>query len=72
MLSPPDYEEIRVMPLEQAKLYDVRRAAAFYKTIRCSYGSGGISYSCQPFDIRPAFLQIRAAGRRLGGRPTPP
>ena len=67
VLSPPDYEEIRAMLLEQVKLYDVRRAAAFYKTIRCSYGSGGTSYSCQPFDIRRTFLQIRAAGRRLGG-----
>jgi DNA adenine methylase len=42
---------------------DVKRAAAFYKLIRLSYGSGCTSYGCQPFDIRKTFHLIwQAAG----------
>ena len=44
---------------------DVRRAAAFYKIIRYSYGSGCTSYSCQPFDVRKVFSLIREAAERL-------
>ena len=44
---------------------DVKRAAAFYKIIRYSYGSGCTSYGCQPFDIRKTFTIIWEANRRL-------
>lgn len=40
-------------------------AAAFYKIIRYSYGSGCTSYSCQPFDVRKVFSLIREAAERL-------
>ena len=44
---------------------DVKRAAAFFKLIRYSYGSGCTSYSCQPFDVRRAFHLIWEASCRL-------
>lgn len=43
----------------------MKRAAAFYKIIRYSYGSGCTSYGCQPFDIRKTFTIIWEANRRL-------
>ena len=51
--------------LEQAEPSDVWRAAAFFKLIRYSYGSGCTSYGCQPFDIRKVFAVIWEASRRL-------
>ena len=44
---------------------EVKRAAAFYKIIRYSYGSGCTSYGCQPFDIRKTFTILWEANRRL-------
>lgn len=64
-LSPPEYEEIRPLLLENAVMDDVKRAAAFYKLIRLSYGSGCTSYSCQPFDIRKTFHLLWEGSRRL-------
>ena len=51
--------------MERAAVGDVKRAAAFYKIIRYSYGSGCTSYGCQPFDIRKTFTIIWEANRRL-------
>ncbi|TCL54115.1 D12 class N6 adenine-specific DNA methyltransferase [Kineothrix alysoides] len=42
-----------------------QRAAAFYKLVRYSYGSGCTSYGCQPFDIRKTFHLIWQGSRRL-------
>ena len=64
-LSPPEFEEIRPILLENAEMNDVKRAAAFYKLIRLSYGSGCTSYGCQPFDIRKTFHLIWEGSRRL-------
>lgn len=64
-LSPPDYEEIRAIPLENAQMTDVKRAAAFFKLIRYSYGSGCTSFGCQPFDVRKCFDAIWQASHRL-------
>lgn len=64
-LSPPEYEEIRPILLENAVMNDVKRAAAFYKLIRLSYGSGCTSYGCQPFDIRKTFHLLWEGSRRL-------
>ena len=63
-LPPPEFEEIKAIMLEQAVPSDVWRAAAFFKLIRYSYGSG-YSYGCQPFDIRKVFAVIWEASRRL-------
>ena len=38
-LMPPDYEEVKKILLENAEVTDVKRAAAFFKLIRYSYGS---------------------------------
>lgn len=54
-LTPEACGEIRPILEERAGMYDVKRAACFYQLIRYSYGSGCISYGCQPFDIRRTF-----------------
>ena len=64
-LSPPDYEEIRAILLENAQMTDVKRAAAFFKLIRYSYGSGCTFFGCQPFDVRKCFDAIWQASHRL-------
>lgn len=64
-LSPPEFEEIRAIMLENAEVTDVKRAAAFFKLIRYSYGSGCTSYGCQPYDVRKGFAAIWQAARRL-------
>lgn len=64
-LPPPDFEEIRTILLKNAEITDVCRAAAFFKLIRYSYGSGCTSYGCQPFDVRKCFAAIWQASRRL-------
>lgn len=64
-LSPPDYEEISAILLENAQMTDVKRAAAFFKLIRYSYGSGCTSFGCQPFDVRKCFDAIWQASHRL-------
>ncbi len=60
-----EFEEVRAMLMENAEVTDVKRAAAFFKLIRYSYGSGCTSYSCQPFDVRRAFHLIWEASCRL-------
>ena len=64
-LKPAEFEEIKPILLENAEMDDIKRAAAFYKLIRYSYGSGCTSFGCQPFDIRKIFHSIWAANRRL-------
>lgn len=64
-LPPPDFEEIKAILLKNAEVTDVCRAAAFFKLIRYSYGSGCTSYGCQPFDVRKCFDAIWQASRRL-------
>ncbi len=60
-----EFDEIKNILLENAEVTDVKRAAAFFKLIRYSYGSGCTSYSCQPFDVRRTFQLIWEASRRL-------
>lgn len=64
-LPPPDYEEIKQILTERATMNDVKRAAAFFKLIRYSYGSGCTSFGCQPFDIRKTFHLLWQANIRL-------
>ncbi len=64
-LSGPQFEEIKDILMENAVMNDVKRAAAFFKLIRYSYGSGCTSYGCQPFDIRKTFHLIWSGSRRL-------
>lgn len=64
-LKEPEFAEIREILMENAKVGDVQRAAAFYKIIRYSYGSGCTSYGCKAFDIRKTFTILWEANRRL-------
>lgn len=64
-LPPPEYHEIRELLLDNAEVTDVKRATAFFKLIRYSYGSGCTSFSCQPFDVRKCFDAIWQVSRRL-------
>lgn len=64
-LPEPEFEDLKELMEENARPSDVRRAAAFYKLIRYSYGSGCTSYGCQPFDVRKTFQLIHDASRRL-------
>ena len=64
-LPEPDFEEIRAILMENAEVTDVKRAAAFFKLIRYSYGSGCTSYGCKNFDVRKCFDTIWQASRRL-------
>lgn len=64
-LNEPEAEEIRKLLTERAEAGDVKRAAAFYKVIRYSYGSEGTSFSCKSFDIRNAFCTLWEGSRRL-------
>ena len=65
LLAQPEFEELKAILLENAEVTDVKRAAAFFKLIRYSYGSGCTSYACQPFDVRKCFAAIWQASRRL-------
>lgn len=60
-----EFEELRSLLLERSEPGDVQRAAAFYKVIRYSYGSGCTSFGCQPFDVRKTFHLIWQAADRL-------
>ena len=64
-LTEPQLEEIMPILMENAQMNDVKRAAAFYRLIRLSYGSGCTSYGCQPFDIRKTFHLLWQGSRRL-------
>ncbi len=64
-LTEPQLEEIRSILLENAQMSDIKRAAAFYRLIRLSYGSSCTSYGGQPFDIRKTFQLLWQGSRRL-------
>lgn len=60
-----DAEEIVKILTEKSQLYDVERAAAFYKLIRYSYGSGGKSFGGQPVNLLSTLETLSAAAFRL-------
>lgn len=49
----------------KAKMYDVERAAAFYKLIRYSYGSAGKNFGGQPVNLARTLENIYAVANRL-------
>lgn len=63
--TPPESAEIRDILTKKALEYDVKRAAAFFKVIRYSYGRGCTSYACQGIDLRNFFHLIWQASRRM-------
>lgn len=60
-----EQKELKEILIGNATSDPVKKAAAFFKLIRYSYGSGCISYSCQPFDIRKTFHLIWSGSMRL-------
>ena len=63
---PPEEAEILKSILQgRAALWDVKRAAAYYKVIRYSYGAGGSSYGAKPLDLCRGLANIWACSRRL-------
>lgn len=64
-LAPPEAETVRDLLLQKAAALDVRRAAAYFKLIRCSFSGTGNSFGARPANIRNAFGLIWACSRRL-------
>lgn len=62
---PLEGETIRRLMLERAKRGDVRRAADFYKLIRCSFSGNGTAFAGRSTDIRRFFYLIWENSRRL-------
>ena len=60
-----DKEQILKNLNTKAELYDVERAATFYKLIRYSYGSSGKSFGGQPVNLANTLLNLYAASNRL-------
>ena len=60
-----DMDKIRNILEGKAKMYDVERAAAFYKLIRYSYGSGGKNFGGQPVNLANTLMNLYAASSRL-------
>ena len=63
---PEEAEALKKILQDRADLWDVKRAAAFYKVIRYSYGAGGSSYGAKPLDICRGLANLWACSRRLG------
>lgn len=62
---PPEAEELTQVLMDRTALWNVKRAAAYYKVIRYSYGAGGSSFGAQPTNIRRAIGQLWESSRRL-------
>lgn len=60
-----DAEMIIKILSEKTELYDVERAAVFYKLIRYSYGSAGKSFGGQPVNLSNTLELLQAAAFRL-------
>lgn len=60
-----EFEQVKQILTEDAKMRDLKRAATFLKLIRYSYGSSCRSFGCKPFDIRKIYFLIWEANRRL-------
>ena len=65
ILCEEDYHEIKEILQGRAALYDVKRAAAFFKLMRYSYGSSGTSYGGQFIDITRFCRELTWCSRRL-------
>lgn len=65
LLSPVEAETIRKLLLEQARLGDVCRAAAYFKQVRYSFSGNAKSFAGKPCDIRRFFYLIWECSRRL-------
>ena len=60
-----EYEELQNVLQGRAEIYDVQRAAAFYKLMRYSYGGSGKSFGSQPVNLAKTLEHIYAVSERL-------
>lgn len=65
-LPEAEFEDMELLIKEKTAPSDIRKAAAFYKMLRYSYGNDGKTFGCLPCDIRKFFALISQASRRLG------
>lgn len=66
-LQTPEFEIVKNILESRASIYDVERAAAFYKIIRTSYGSGCKSFGGRTVNFHSCLEQIYSASCRLSG-----
>lgn len=62
---PAEAEVMKELLLKRAQLYDVRRAAAYFKRVRYSFSGNAKSFAGKPCDIRRFFYLIWECSRRL-------
>lgn len=67
LLQPPQAETIKALMCERSRRGDVRRAADFFKLIRCSYSGTAKSFGGKACDLRSFFHLIWECSRRLAG-----
>lgn len=67
--TPDQYAELRQIIAAKARLWDVRRAAAFYRVSRYSYSGTMRSFGVRKVSLKGFFHLIRAASERLDGVP---
>ena len=62
---PPEADDLKMILRGKAELWDVKRAAAYYKVIRYSYSATTSSYEGRPLDISRGLGHIYVCSRRL-------
>lgn len=65
MLTPEQFEEVRVILQERAELWDVRRAAAYYTVDRRSFNATCTSFALRPTNLEHFLGLIGRASQRL-------
>lgn len=58
-------KELKELMQVNSELDDVKKAVAFFKLIRYSYGSGCRTFGARPYDVRKAFMQVWKVSERL-------
>lgn len=69
ILSPEQYQEVREILMGNTRLWNVRRAAAYFKVIRYSYSGTGNSFGVHKVNLSGALELMEAASQRLEGVP---
>ena len=64
-IPPTDGAALKSLLTGRAQDWDVRRAAAYLKKIRCSYSGTGGAFGARPVNIRTAIPLIWACSKRL-------
>ncbi len=65
VFAPEDSAIVKELLLEQSNNLDVRRAAAYFKKIRCSFSGTGGSFGAKPANVRAVIPLIWECSRRL-------